>query len=411
MKKRRWTRRQVLERGGMLLASAGLSGAGHAQSKPRILVVGAGAFGGWTALSLLRKGARVTLLDAWGPGNSRASSGGDTRVIRATYGPQKIYVDMVARALELWRENELLWGRKLLFPCGALRLTKDESYGKAAVPLLRGAGLRVEELTPNELANRYPQLNLEGVGQGLLEQDAGYLLARRACQAVLESFLAEGGQYRQKAVEPTELEEGMPQGLFLTDGTYALADQFVFACGPWLPELFPRTIGPRIRPNRQEVFFFGALAGDPRFTEEEMPCFLDGAHSPSFYGIPGNEHRGFKVAGGMEDASTFDPTNGDRRASREQERVVRRYLDFRFPAMKGAPLVESRVCQYESTPDSDLILDRHPRADHVWILGGGSGHGFKHGPALGERAAAIVLGERRTDPEFSLSRMKIASFP
>lgn len=201
-----------------------------------------------------------------------------------------------------------------------------------------------------------------------------------------------------------------PQGLFLTDGTYALADQYVFACGPWLPELFPRTIGSRIRPNRQDVFFFGAPAGDPRFTEEKMPCFLDGAHSPSFYGIPGNEYRGFKVAGGMEDAPTFDPTNGERRASPEQEGAVRRYLDFRFPRMKGAPLVESRVCQYESTPDSDLIFDRHPRAGHV-ILGGGSGHGFKHGPALGERAAAAILGERGPDLEFSLTRTKIASFP
>jgi glycine/D-amino acid oxidase-like deaminating enzyme len=332
-------------------------------------------------------------------------------VIRATYGSQKIYVDLVARALELWRENEARFRRKLLFPCGSLRLTKDESYGKTAVPLLREAGLKVDELSPKELRSRYPQMNVEGIGQGLFEHDAGYLLARRACQAVLESFVAEGGKYRQKAVEPTEVEEGLPQGLFLTDGTYALADQYVFACGPWLPELFPRTIGGRIRPNRQEVFFFGAPAGEPGFTEEKMPCFLDGAHAPSFYGIPGNEYRGFKVAGGMEDAPAFDPTNGDRRASREQEEAVRRYLGFRFPAMKGAPLVESRVCQYESTPDSDFILDRHPRADHVWLLGGGSGHGFKHGPAIGESAAATILGEIRPDPKFSLSRLKIGSLP
>lgn len=136
-----------------------------------------------------------------------------------------------------------------------------------------------------------------------------------------------------------------------------------------------------------------------------------GRSTPSFYGIPGNEYRGFKVAGGMDDAPTFDPTNGERRVSREQEEAVRRYVEFRFPAMKGAPLVESRVCQYESTPDSDFILDRHPGADHIWILGGGSGHGFKHGPALGERAAATILGEQRSDPEFSLSPKKISSLP
>jgi glycine/D-amino acid oxidase-like deaminating enzyme len=223
---------------------------------------------------------------------------------------------------------------------------------------------------------------------------------------VLEAFVAEGGEYRQKAVDPAGLEDGLPEGLFLTDGTYTLADQYVFACGPWLQALFPATIGARIRPNRQEVFFFGAPAGDPRFLEEQMPCFLDGAHEPSFYGVPGNEFRGFKVAGGMEKAPDFDPTNGERRASPEQEAAVRRYLGFRFPDMAGAPLVETRVCQYESTPDSDFIVDIHPRAEHVWIVGGGSGHGFKHGPALGERVAATVLGERPADSRFSLARFE-----
>jgi glycine/D-amino acid oxidase-like deaminating enzyme len=404
---RAWTRRQVLQTGGTLLAGAGLSGrSARAAQKPRIVVVGAGAFGGWTALSLLRKGAQVTLLDAWGPGNSRASSGGETRVIRATYGGQKIYVDLVARALELWRENEARWNRKLFFRCGAIRLTKDDSYAKISAPLLRGAGLSVEELTANEVRSRYPQISIEGVGAALFEPDAGYLLARRACQAVHEAFVAEGGEYRQQAVERAGLEEGLPRGLLLTGGTSTLADQYVFACGPWLPELFPQTIGPRIRPNRQEVFFFGARAGDPRFLEEKMPCYLDGTYEPSFYGIPGNEHRGFKVASGAANAPTFDPTNGERRPSPELEANARRYMEFRFPGLKGAPLLDARVCQYESTPESDFVLDRHPKSNNVWILGGGSGHGFKHGPAIGERAAATVLGERRPDPEFSLSRFR-----
>jgi glycine/D-amino acid oxidase-like deaminating enzyme len=402
MSRKPWTRREVLGTGGALLAGTAV----RASQKRRIVVVGAGAFGGWTALSLLRRGAQVTLLDAWGPGNSRASSGGETRVIRATYGAQKIYVELVARALGLWRENEARWNRKLFIRCGAIRLTKDESYGRTSAPLLRGAGLKVEELSPGEIRSRYPQISVEGVGAALFEHDAGYLLARRSCQAVQEAFLSEGGDYRQKAVQPVELEEGLPQGLFLTDGTYVLADQYVFACGPWLSGLFPSTIGARIRPNRQEVFFFGPPAGDARFIEEKMPCYLDGAYEPSFYGIPGNEYRGFKVASGNSEAPTFDPTNGERRASPELEAAARRYMEFRFPGMKGAPLIDARVCQYESTPDSDFILDRHPRSDHIWILGGGSGHGFKHGPAIGERAAAAILGERRADPEFSISRFR-----
>src|SRR3954471_17951837 len=88
--------------------------------RPHVAVIGAGAFGGWTALHLLRRGARVTLLDAWGPGNARASSGGETRVIRATYGPDRIYVQMVARSLQLWRENETRWRKPLYHRTGVL---------------------------------------------------------------------------------------------------------------------------------------------------------------------------------------------------------------------------------------------------------------------------------------------------
>jgi len=59
---------------------------------PRIIVVGAGAFGGWTALSLLRGGARVTLIDAWGAGHSRSSSGDETRLIRTMYDGDRVYI-------------------------------------------------------------------------------------------------------------------------------------------------------------------------------------------------------------------------------------------------------------------------------------------------------------------------------
>lgn len=395
------TRRSFLRSSGAVVAASGLR---KTQDRGHVVVVGAGVFGGWTALSLLRKGARVTLVDAWGPGNARASSGGETRVIRASYGDQKIYVEMVARALELWADHEERVGEKLLVRCGSLRLRRDASYAETAVPLLRDAGLAVLELTPAEAAKRFPQIAMDGVGWALYEEDAGYLLARRACQSVLRSFLAEGGSFRQRAVRDTDLEQGLPEGLFLSDGTYQLADQFVFACGPWLPKLFPETVGERIRPNRQEVFYFGTPPGDGSFGEPTMPCFLDGAVDPSYYGIPGNEWRGFKVAGGTPDAPTFDPTAGDRRVTPALVERARRYVARRFPTLALAPLVESKVCQYSSTADGDFIVDQHPRASHVWIVGGGSGHGFKHGPAFGERVAATVLGERARDPEFSLSR-------
>ncbi|HEY7193059.1 MAG TPA: FAD-dependent oxidoreductase [Gemmatimonadales bacterium] len=369
-----------------------------------IVVVGAGAFGGWTALFLRRRGARVTLVDAWGPGNSRASSGGETRVIRATYGTRAVYTHMAARALALWKEHETRWHRQLYHKIGVLWLVEnDEQYEKAALPILRDARVDFEELQGAEVSRRYPQINCEQVRWAILEKDAGYLTARRACAAVLEAFIAAGGEYKQVGVQgPIESRGGELSTVTLTDDSRLTADGYVFACGPWLGALFPDVIGERVRPTRQEVFFFGTPPGDRRFTEEALPVWAD--HGTRFmYGIPGNEWRGFKVADDTR-GPAFDPTTGERELTDAALQIARDYLAYRFPALKGAPLLEFRVCQYEQSPDEHFIIDRHPRAQNTWLLGGGSGHGFKHGPAVGELVARLVLTGEAPNDQFRLSR-------
>ncbi|HEV8381352.1 MAG TPA: FAD-dependent oxidoreductase [Gemmatimonadales bacterium] len=372
--------------------------------QPHIVVVGAGAFGGWTALFLRRQGARVTLLDAWGPGNSRASSGGETRVIRATYGPRAVYTRMAARALTLWKQHQQRWRRQLYHGIGVLWLVEsDDQYEKAALPILRDARVAFEELPGAEVSRRFPQINCEQVKWAIFEQGGGYLTARRACAAVLEGFVAEGGEYRQLAVQaPVQPGGGELSSVVLSDGSRLTADRFVFACGPWLGQLFPDVIGERVRPTRQEVFFFGTAAGDRRFTEDALPVWAD--HGTRFmYGIPGNEWRGFKVADDSR-GPVFDPTTGERTPTAAALQVARDYLAYRFPGLKGAPLLESRVCQYEESPDEHFIIDRHPAAANAWLVGGGSGHGFKHGPAVGELVARLVLGGQAPDEQFRLAR-------
>ena len=375
------------------------------KTQTHIAVIGAGAFGGWTALYLLRRGARVTLIDSWGPGNSRASSGGETRVIRGTYGPSQPYTEMAARAIQLWREHEQRWGRQLMFPIGVLWMAADadDTFERGSLPLLRKAGIPYEELSQRDLARRWPQINLEGVRWGVYEPESGFLTARIACQAVLEAFRS-GGEYRQAAVQPEHLEEAKWDGLSLSDASKLTADQYVFACGPWLGKLFPETIGRRIRATRQEVFFFGTPAGDDRYSERKLPVWAD--HRERFvYGIPGNQGRGFKVADDTRGAE-FDPTSGDRTVSADGLKAMRDYVGLRFPGLKNAPLLESRVCQYENSPDDHFIIDRHPLHENVWIVGGGSGHGFKHGPALGEMVARLVMEGGDADPLFRLARFK-----
>ncbi|MDQ2870774.1 MAG: FAD-dependent oxidoreductase [Acidobacteriota bacterium] len=371
-----------------------------------VAVVGAGAFGGFTAAELLRRGARVTLLDAWGPGNARASSGGETRVIRGVYGADRIYTEMAARAFRLWHEYEARWKRPFYRRTGALWLVGDDgAYVKSSLPILRDNGFAYEELAIAEASKRFPGIDFSGISSTLFEKEAGYLLARRACAQVVEGFTTDGGSYRVAAVTPGAIASGRLDGLKLSDATTLTADAYVFACGPWLPKIFPELLRETIQPTRQEVFYFGTPAGDRSFDEDRFPVWVEVPRF--FYGIPGNERRGFKIADDGRGAP-FDPTDGDRIASAEGLKSARDFIARRFPALANAPLLETRVCQYENSLDHHFVIDRHPGAENAWIVGGGSGHGFKHGPAVGEIAARAVLGERAPDRLFSLSRSRTA---
>ena len=378
-----------------------------AAKERHVAVIGAGAFGGWTALHLLRGGAKVTLVDAWGAGHSRASSGGETRVIRSLYGPDRIYVDLVDRSFDLWEEARQRWRVRLYNRTGALWMfSGDDSAARLSVPFAREAGYRVDELPVADAARRFPQVRFDGVQKVYFEHDAGYLLARRACEAVRAGFVAEGGTYRRALVRAGAVEASRMAPLALSDGSRLEADAYVFACGPWLGRVFPDVIGERVRSTRQEVHFFGSPSGDSSYSVPGFPCWFDfDEQGRILYGIPGAERRGFKVADDSE-GPPFDPTTGDRTPTAAGIDEARAFLARRFPGLAEAPIVEARVCQYAMSPDGHFIVDRHPEAENTWIVGGGSGHGFKLGPALGEHVAARVLGEKPIDPFFALARFE-----
>jgi glycine/D-amino acid oxidase-like deaminating enzyme len=376
-----------------------------AENKQSAIVVGAGAFGGWTALHLVRAGLKVTLFDTWGPGNSRASSGGETRVIRSIYGPSKFFLRMNQRALQLWKQFEHDFGYRYLHRTGVLWMTnKNDEYERAAMANMREANVGFEQLSPAECAKRWPQINFEAVEYAIFEPDAGFLLARRSCETVLMAFRAAGGEYRQLEAKAGAIGAGKMDGIQLANGTKATADHYVFACGPWMGKLFPEVLSKHILPTRQEVYFFGVPAHDHRFDEEQTPAWIDNSER-LYYGIPGNQWRGFKLADDTRGAE-FDPTNGERMVTTAGINKAREYMSFRFPGMKNAPLVETRVCQYENSSDQAFILDRHPSASNLWLLGGGSGHGFKHGPAFGEMAANAILGKAMPEQAFRMDRFK-----
>jgi glycine/D-amino acid oxidase-like deaminating enzyme len=349
----------------------------------RVTVIGAGAFGGWTALQLRRRGAEVTLLDAWGAGNSRSSSGGETRVIRAVYGADRVYVEMVRRAYELW---EQLW-RSLYVETGTLWMHRgDDAYVRGSAPLLRELGFPLEQIAIAGAKRRWPQIAFAGIESVWLEHRAGALLARQACGVVRDAFVDAGGTYRVEHVDASIVESKK-------------ADVYVFACGPWLGRLFPEI---PIAPTGQEVHFFGTPAGSQAF--KAMPIWIDFGER-IFYGIPDIHGRGFKVADDTR-GEAVDPTTLERVPSGDSMDRARRLLAERFPALAHAPLLESRVCQYENSPDGHLIIDRHPRMEHVWVAGGGSGHGFKLGPAVGDLLADAIVHGREVPELFRLARLR-----
>jgi len=282
-------------------------------------------------------------------------------------------------------------------------VTDDDAYARESLPMAKELGLKVDRLERREAEKRFPQIRFEGVQKLYFEHEAGYLKARHACQTVCDQFQLEGGRFLRMAAKPGSIRSESLDELKLADGDPLSADQYVFACGPWLGRLFPGVIGTSIRPTRQEVYYFGTPPGDSSFEVGNLPVWLNFAKRLQ-YGFPSVDERGFKIADDTRGAD-LDPTDGDRSPSSEGIARARAFLAHRFPRLASAPLVETRVCQYENSPDDHLIVDRHPEANNVWLVGGGSGHGFKLSPALGEHVAQCVLDGEKLKPMFSIGRL------
>ena len=398
------TRRSVLISASAALAAPALVRAQSLGSDERTVVVGAGAFGAWTAEKLREAGGKVLLLDAWGPGHARASSGGESRMTRGAYGASEIYTRMALESLADWRRLSDQAGLPIFHPCGVLFFfPRTEQYLIDTLEVHRRLELDSQLLDQEALRRRFPMFDFSGIETGIFEPQFGVLMARRAIQTLVERYIPTGGLYERKAVAPPRGEGDRLRHVTTADGERVEADRFVFACGPWLPKLFPRLLGNRIFVTRQDVFFFRAPAGDPLFLADRMPGWADFNNGDIFYGMADMENRGVKIAHDQH-GPRMDPDSGDRTPSEESLREVRAYAERRFPALAGQPLNEARVCQYENSSNGDLLIDFHPQWRNVLLVGAGSGHGFKHGPAVGRYAAQLLTGRLEApEPRFSLA--------
>lgn len=370
------------------------------KGRPEVAVIGAGAFGVWTAYHLRKQGANVLLLDQYGPGNSRATSGGETRGVRTGYRDNELWTSWASRAIDRWNEFNERWieecGVQLFFPTGDLTLREDwDRFTTQTRETWDELGVAYDVLTPDEVKYRWPQIDVEGVGVALYEYDAGVVRARKVCEQVAGMYTEQlGGELKIGRVELGEVFNGRLADIVLQPGGERIdADQYIFALGPWFGKMFPEVMGPRMGIFMGHVYYYGLPAGDNRFRYPNMPS----------YNVPGvtgwvalpPDSRGFRVrtGGRPPEGENSDPDTSVRYIPPDFLDRPRAVLEEWFPELADAPLVETRACHYESTPNRQWLIDHHPEMSNVWLFGGGNGEGFKFGPVLGEYMAQRALGE------------------
>lgn len=388
------------------------------RASSHVVVVGAGAFGGWTALNLQRLGARVTLVDMMGPGNSRSTSGDETRGIRTSYGDRvhgELWMQWARRAILKWNEWDAEYAKPLrmrvFFTTGDLIMREDW------LPFLVQTrawwvknGIPHETLSPDEVRKRWPAFRIDDITAVLYEPDAGVVRSRRATESVAEVFRHEGGELHIARVLTPTPGEFDGHTVRLANGDTLSGDAFVFAVGPWLGKTFP-VMANRMRTPLGTAVYYGTPPGDDRFTYPNMPSWnFDG--TTGWPTLP-LDSRGFRVRGGSnrrrtpatansaspaaersadDEARMTDPDRSIRWPTAETLERPRAFVEERFPALADAPILETRSCHYELTSSRDFIVDRHPNLPNVWIAGGGNAEGFKMGPVIGEYIARRVLG-------------------
>jgi glycine/D-amino acid oxidase-like deaminating enzyme len=338
------------------------------------LVVGAGVTGASVARELALRGHDVTLAEQYGPGTVRSASGGDTRLLRAAHGDEDWYTGLAWRARSLWLDLQEETGTRIWEPLGlAWFARRAAGFEEQSIAALGRAGVPCEWRSPEDAQSLFPGLAVDDLHGVLWEPEAGVLHARRATQ-----LLVEDGERRGVRLEPEHVAPAAAPG----------HDVLVWACGAWLPRLFPMVVDVRV--ERRDVLFLG---GDASW--RDAPGFVD--YDGGFYGHGDVAGLGVKIAPDRP-SEEVDPDSLDRLPLPERERAARAYAAGRFPPLAAAPLLGARVCQYDLSADTHFVVDRHPEEPSWWLVGGGSGHGFKHGPALAEYVADCVEGTREPEP-------------
>lgn len=366
--------------------------------KPEAIIAGGGISGLMTALSLAKRGVKVELIDRWEPGHARATSSDYNRVIRSIHGRDKFYTQWARDSWFRWLEMEEETGQKLVYDCGALILATEghcqweddtcETFNELGVPYETYAG--------DDIAKFFPQFKTNDIKYAIHEPEAGMIMAHRILMTVMNMLRNMGVKITRGKVETDENEHPTLNGKKLE------ADLIVIATGPWMHDMFPRTVKPISVVAGVNVLYHSTPEGSELFDQSHMPCWID--HGQGSFGLPSVEGTGVKAAVVIPDQIDLD--NDERLIRQKMVSRTRRYIDHRFPALVGQRVIDSKFNQIILTPDTHFICDFHPEHENVLLAGGCSGHLIKHGPVFGDFAAGVGLRDFGTADRFKLGPRK-----
>lgn len=363
--------------------------------KSSVIVVGGGIVGVMTALTLQRRGEAVTLIDRWEPGHSRASSTDYNRVIRTISGRDEFYTRWARESRLRWLELQAESGQNLMYECGALILATAGhcDWENATTETFDRVGVPYYKFGRQDIEARFPQFRVPDIEYALFEPEAGMLMAHRCVLTGLELFRRAGGTVRRGRVTTDGSERPM------LDGKPLEADLIVVSTGPWMADMFPRTIKPISTVVGVNVLYTSTPDGSEDFDMSRMPCWID--HGQGSFGLPSSEGSGVKAAVVIPDKIDLD--NDERLIRQETLGRTRSYIRHRLPGLEGERVVDSKFNQIILTPDTHFIVDWHPEHENVLFAGGCSGHLFKHAPVFAEFAAGVGMKDFGTADRFKIT--------
>jgi glycine/D-amino acid oxidase-like deaminating enzyme len=363
-----------------------------------VVVVGGGVFGAAAGLTLAQRGHRVRLLDPGPLPHPLASSTDISKVIRMDYGADVFYMDLMERALDGWRRWNRDWPRPLFHETGFLLLTRGPmqpgEFEYESFRLLNERGHAPIRLTDADLRERFPVWAEGGYDDGYFNPEAGWAESGQVVARLIELAIQAGVEV-QPGVPVTAMIEraGRVAGIELGGGETVQAETVVVAAGAWTPSLLP-WLSNRMWAVGQPVLHF-KIDPSERFTPPKFVPWAADISRTGWYGFPVLEDGTLKIAN-HGPGLRFDP-DAERRVSPDAEPMFRQFLSASLPALAGAPLAGSRVCLYCDTWDGDFYLAADPERPGLVVASGGSGHGFKFAPVLGDLIADAVEGRPNPD--------------